>query len=121
MPSRVLRGGVALGRSDAAFCVEKEVARAEKDKQKEKAPGRIHVISPMTGAKLRPPFVPPFASNHKGEGQINGLAVMHGALWLSSNFGFLMALPRDPSAGKPGDPKKGDTSARAKPPPAEIS
>ena len=82
----------------AIFCSETGLATNAKDRAEEKLQGRVHVLSPTTGEKLRAPFMPPFATNHKGFTAISGMCVAHDCLWVSSGFGMLLCLPRDPEA-----------------------
>ena len=79
----------------AAFCIETQSGRKMDE---DKAPGCVHVICPTSGAKLRPPFQPPFATSREGHGALHGLAVFRDALWVSSSFSLLMALPREPAS-----------------------
>ena len=96
----------------AAFCIE---TQSGSKMDEEKVPGCVHVICPTSGAKLRPPFQPPFATNREGHGTLNGLAVFRDALWVSSSFSLLMALPRDPAPRGDGgrrDAESADKSER---------
>lgn len=77
----------------AAFCIERNPSSDHAHQIK--VPGRIHCIDPETGARLRPPFVPPFATNHKGEGLLSDVAVFGGSLYVTSGAGIVMALARD--------------------------
>jgi sugar lactone lactonase YvrE len=72
----------------AAFAIERPVSHDDA------VPGRVHVLSPDSGAKLRPPLQPPFSSNQKGQGLLNGVAVFHDSLYISTGSGMVMELPR---------------------------
>jgi hypothetical protein len=84
--------------ADAAFCIENTVEQFKVDaRDKEKVPGKIHVLDPNSGAVLRPPMQPPFAMSPKNHSNLSGIGVFHGALWVSSAAGVVMKLPRAPS------------------------
>ena len=73
----------------ACFAIESSTSHTEK------VPGRIHVIDPDTGARLRPPFQPPFSQNRKNEGLLRDVAVFNGCLYVTSGAGIVMSLPRE--------------------------
>lgn len=91
----------------AAFCIEHRPVSDHK--LKVKVPGRIHCIDPETGARLRPPFVPPFSNSPKGEGILTDVTVFGGTLYVTSGAGIVMALPRE----VPPEPPSGSGGARA--------
>ena len=70
------------------------------ERDKDKVPGKLHVICPYRGVKLRPAFQPPFSLNHKGQNAITGVAVIRDELWVSSAYGPCLVLPRDPESKK---------------------
>ena len=85
---------------DACFCTESSMSEKADEREKDKVPGKVHVICPYRGVKLRPAFQPPFAVNHKGQNSLTGLAVIRNELWVSSAFGPVLVLPRDPEQKK---------------------
>jgi len=84
---------VALA-DDAAFVIERK-RKLGKDEDDLDGKGRVHVLCPNTGAKLRPPFQPPFALSRKGEGLFTAIAVFKGCLWLAHAGSILLRLPRE--------------------------
>ena len=101
--------------ADAAFVIETPLEPKGEKEEKAKVPGRVHVLCPLSGAKLRPPLAPPFSSSIKGESSLTGVAVFRDALWVSSSFGMLLKLPRNPAAAAKPKSKGGEEAV------AEIS
>ena len=97
---------------DALFAIETSTF-GSRDEDDEKTPGRIHVLCPETGERLRPPFHPPFATSHKGEGVLHGIAVMHNRLYVTSGFGVVLSLPRRADSAPDGHGASASASAKS--------
>ena len=81
------------------FVLEENQRLSDKKEVPTPQASRIYAMDPQTGSMLRPPLMPPFASNDKKKGVLCGIGVFHGCLYATSGYGCVLALPRNETAG----------------------
>ena len=103
--------------ADAAFVIETPLDPNGEKEEKDKGALAVCMssVEPIERRQAAPPARPAICSSIKGESSLTGVAVFRDALWVSSSFGMLLKLPRNPAAAAKPKSKGGEEAV------AEIS